>query len=80
MRSLACAELTPDFFVEMVSDAFKGKVRRTLDATDAQTQIARHRAVNGLLQNEFDSGLHALTLRLKTPEEIEREKARCCSA
>lgn len=52
-----------DFAVSLVSNAFTGK-----------TQIARHRLVNGLLKDEFDNhGLHALSLRLKTPEEWERE-------
>lgn len=47
----------------MVSPAFKGK-----------TPIARHRMVNSLLKDEFDNhGLHALSLRLKTPEEWEKE-------
>lgn len=47
----------------MVSTAFKGK-----------TPIARHRMVNSLLKEEFDvHGLHALSLRLKTPEEWEKE-------
>jgi BolA-like protein 1 len=49
----------------MVSEEFKGK-----------TPIARHRLVNGLLKEEFDLGLHALSLRLKTPEEWEREVGR----
>ncbi len=47
----------------MVSESFKGK-----------PQIARHRLVNGMLKEEFDEkGLHALSLRLKTPEEWEKE-------
>lgn len=49
----------------IVSSAFSGK-----------TQIARHRLVNALLKDEFDAGLHALSLRLKTPEEWAREEAR----
>jgi BolA protein len=48
-----------------VSSEFNGK-----------TQIARHRLVNSLLKDEFDAGLHALSLRLKTPEEWERDTAR----
>lgn len=55
------------FFVEMVSAAFQGK-----------PPLARHRAVNSLLAPEFDRGLHALSLRLKTPEEIAREQSGCC--
>ena len=56
-----------DFFVEMVSAAFQGK-----------PPLARHRAVNSLLAPEFDRGLHALSLRLKTPEEVARERSGCC--
>lgn len=59
----------PDFFVEVVSDQFQGK-----------PQIARHRAVNALLASEFERGVHALSLRLKTPAEIERERTGCCSS
>ncbi|KOS14229.1 hypothetical protein Malapachy_3770 [Malassezia pachydermatis] len=57
------------FFVELVSDAFAGK-----------THIARHRAVNALLAPEFERGLHALSLRLKTPAEVAKEQQGCCSS
>lgn len=53
-----------DFAVAIVSAAFAGK-----------TQIQRHRLVNSLLKDEFDQGLHALSLRLKTPQEWEKEEA-----
>src|SRR3990167_5847176 len=33
------------------------------------TRIARHRLVNQLLANEFDSGMHALSLHLYAPNE-----------
>lgn len=33
------------------------------------SRIARHRRVNQLLRNEFDSGMHALSLHLYTPKE-----------
>lgn len=56
-----------DFFVEMVSEAFTGK-----------PQIARHRAVNALLSAEYDLGMHALSMRLKTPAEEAKEKAPQC--
>jgi len=46
------------FHVRLVSDAFAG-----------QSRVARQRAVYGLLKEEFDAGLHALSLDLKTPEE-----------
>ena len=38
-----------------------------------QTQIQRHRTVNSLLAEEFEKGLHALSLRLLTPEEFKRQ-------
>ncbi len=44
------------YTVEMVSAAFVG-----------QSRVARSRAVNAALQPEFDSGLHALSLRLEAP-------------
>ncbi|WP_298628009.1 BolA family transcriptional regulator [uncultured Legionella sp.] len=36
------------------------------------TRIARHRMINQLLKNEFDTGLHALSMHLYTEEEWER--------
>lgn len=55
--------LTSDFAVAIVSSEFTGLA-----------QIKRHRLVNNLLKDEFDNqGLHALSLRLKTPEEWEKE-------
>lgn len=44
--------------LEVVSAAFAGMNR-----------VARSRAVNALLAEEFASGLHALNLALRTPEE-----------
>ena len=54
--------LETHFHVECISDKFEGL-----------TSIKRHRLVNGLLKDEFEKGLHALSLRLKTPQEIEKE-------
>ncbi len=34
-----------------------------------QSRVARSRAVNAALAEEFSTGLHALSLTLKTPEE-----------
>ncbi|EIM24157.1 bola-like protein [Wallemia mellicola CBS 633.66] len=52
------------FAVTAISDHFKGML-----------QIQRHRFVNRLLNHEFEhNGLHALSLRLYTPEEAERIK------
>jgi BolA protein len=46
------------YSVLVVADAFRG-----------QTRIARSRAVHALLQPEFQNGLHALALTLRTPDE-----------
>jgi BolA protein len=46
------------YTVQVVSPAFVGMSR-----------VARSRAVHGALQAEFGSGLHALSLRLVTPDE-----------
>lgn len=43
---------------------------------DDLSRVARHRLVNKLLQDEFNQGLHALSLHLFTPKEWEaRNKA-----
>jgi stress-induced morphogen len=47
------------FRVEIVSEAFKGK-----------KMLERHRMINEALAQEFAQGLHALSLKTKTPEEI----------
>lgn len=47
------------FNVKLVSEQFKGL-----------NHISRHRRVNSLLSSEFESGLHALSLDLKTPDEV----------
>jgi BolA protein len=52
------------YSVLLVSDAFRGLGR-----------VARHRAVNEAVSAEFEDGLHALSLLLRTPEEQEREQA-----
>ncbi|MGV6826820.1 MAG: BolA family protein [bacterium] len=46
------------FRVVVVSEQFEGKML-----------IARHRAVNESLQEEFTGGLHALSIHAMTPEE-----------
>lgn len=46
------------FKVVIVSNAFEG-----------QRLIARHRAVNGALMDEFEQGLHALTMHTYTLDE-----------
>ena len=52
------------YSVLVVSDAFRGMNR-----------VARSRAVHEVLATEFAAGLHALALRLRTPEEHERAEA-----
>lgn len=46
------------YYVVMVSAAFEG-----------QTRVARQRLVYQALAEEFETGLHALSLNLKTPLE-----------
>lgn len=46
------------FKVIIVSDAFKGL-----------TSVGRHRLINHLVKEEFDKGLHALSLAVFTPQE-----------
>ncbi len=46
------------FHVKVVSEAFKGK-----------SLVERHRAINHLLQAEFDAGVHALAIEAKAPGE-----------
>lgn len=53
------------FKILVVSDQFAGKSR-----------IDRQRWVNGILKDEFQEGLHALTQRLLTPGEWELQKSR----
>ncbi|WP_454783978.1 BolA family protein [Legionella sp. WA2024007413] len=36
------------------------------------SRVARHRMLNQLLKEEFDHGLHALSMHLFTPDEWER--------
>jgi len=48
------------YSVRMVSAAFRG-----------QNRVARSRAVHAALAGEFQAGLHALALRLLTPEEAQ---------
>lgn len=44
-------------------------------AFDGLSRIDRQRKINDLLKSEFQSGLHALTQRLLTPDEWEKTKA-----
>ncbi|KAG9316384.1 bola-like protein-domain-containing protein [Chiua virens] len=49
------------FALQIISEAFKGK-----------TTLQRHRLVYSALSDEFTQGLHALSLKTKTPEEAQR--------
>ncbi|KAG9008780.1 hypothetical protein FRB94_013005 [Tulasnella sp. JGI-2019a] len=51
------------FSVEVVSDEFTGK-----------KTIQRHRMINNALAQEFQEGLHALSLNTKTPQEVEAQQ------
>lgn len=41
----------------------------TASAFQGLSRVARHRLVNDALRPEFDTGLHALSLTLRTPAE-----------
>mgnify|MGYP001556227705 CR=1 FL=1 len=47
------------------------RLRIVADAFAGLTRVARQRLVYDLLHEEFDTGLHALTLELKTPGEAQ---------
>lgn len=49
------------------------KVITVCDQFETLTVLARHRLVNQILQNEFDTGMHALSLLLYTPNEWEKK-------
>jgi stress-induced morphogen len=48
------------FKVVVISSKFQG-----------QSLLERHKAINTLLSDEFKSGLHALSIQAKTPEQWE---------
>ncbi|CAI0434756.1 unnamed protein product [Linum tenue] len=48
------------FNLKVVSKEFEGK-----------SLVKRHRLIYGLLQEELQSGLHALSIVAKTPTEVE---------
>lgn len=45
------------------------RLRMVAQAFDGLSRVARQRLVYGALREEFDTGLHALSLDLKTPQE-----------
>ncbi|CAD6934118.1 unnamed protein product [Tilletia caries] len=42
---------------------------------EGKTQIARHRQINTVLADEFDRGLHSLSIRARTPAEQAKAEA-----
>jgi len=71
---------TPDvFYIENESHMHSGprteshfKLYVVSSQFDEMSRVERQRAVNDLLSEEFEGGLHALSLRLKT--KVEHEK------
>ena len=57
----AAPEGETHFRLILVSGAFTGRSR-----------LERQRMVNAVLHEEFDTGLHALSLDLKTPDELRK--------
>jgi len=47
------------FVVRIVATRFRGK-----------TRVERHRMVNEALGDAFETGIHALSIKAKTPEEV----------
>ncbi|KAF8919879.1 bola-like protein [Mucidula mucida] len=54
----ADGEMETHFTIEVVSDAFSGKVT-----------MQRHRMIYAALAPEFEQGLHSVSLKTKTPAE-----------
>ncbi|KAH9832199.1 bola-like protein-domain-containing protein [Rhodofomes roseus] len=52
------------FSVQVVSEQFRGK-----------TTMQRHRLIYSTLSEELSQGLHALSLKTKTPEEVQSQSA-----
>ncbi|KZT70974.1 bola-like protein [Daedalea quercina L-15889] len=52
------------FSIQVVSEQFRGK-----------TTMQRHRLIYSMLSEELSQGLHALSLKTKTPEEVQSQTA-----
>ncbi|KAH9949564.1 bola-like protein [Amylocystis lapponica] len=61
MRTAGGGNGETHFSIEVVSDAFKGK-----------STMQRHRLIYATLSEELAQGLHALSLKTKTPEELQK--------
>ncbi|PAV18850.1 bola [Pyrrhoderma noxium] len=55
------------FSITIVSDSFKDK-----------KLVERHRLIYGILSNELNNGLHALSLTAKTPDELSQFPRNIC--
>ena len=62
-KSISKKEREVHLRVEIVSSSFEG-----------QSLVKRHRSINALLSDEFNRGLHALSLDTKTPAEFDKKK------
>ena len=62
--------LFASFFLEPMKPAIPPAI-----AMRTSQMVGEVRAINSLLKDEFDRGLHALSLRAKTPAEVEKEAA-----
>ncbi|KAI0663489.1 bola-like protein [Cubamyces menziesii] len=63
MRAAGGGNGETHFSINVVSEAFQGK-----------NTMQRHRMIYAALSDEFAAGLHALSLKTKTPAEIEQTK------
>lgn len=50
------------------------KVLAVCDQFENKNRVARHRLINALLATEFETGLHALSLHLFTPDEWQNKQ------
>lgn len=76
-RCLNYSRASPDFSVQVVSNAFEKKVMLRFfhgfcfcsSHTSPQSTMQRHRMIYSALSEEFAQGLHALSLKTKTEAE-----------
>ncbi|KTC85842.1 MULTISPECIES: BolA family protein [Legionella] len=78
INQLLTLELIPNY-LEVVNESNRHQVPEgaethfkltvVTEKFNGLTKIARHRLVNNLLAEELDTGMHALSMHLYTPEE-----------
>ncbi|BGP14196.1 BolA domain UV induced protein Uvi31 [Rhodosporidiobolus nylandii] len=61
MKAIGGGSGESHFTVQLVSEKFEGL-----------RMIQRHRLVNDTLKEQFDAGLHALSIKAKSPSEYEK--------